>query len=205
MKIAILGAGLTGIELGRRLKESGEDFIILEKEPQIGGICRTNKTGDYYWDFAVHAMYSRHMEIIDYYNSLPLDYEYLDRNVKIFHTGEDGKRHILDYPFETGIKDLPPKHKLICIYGYLSARTKDKKSYSNLEEWINNRLGEGIARYFMIPYNKKIWNCKLSEISEKLVSNIDIGSTFLDVAGTSFKHPIDGRNLMPILKNKSRS
>ena len=45
MKIAILGAGLTGLELGRRLKEYGKDFIILEKESQIGGLCRTNITG----------------------------------------------------------------------------------------------------------------------------------------------------------------
>jgi len=40
------------------------------------------------------------------------------------------------------------------------------------------------------------------QVSEKLVSNIDIGPTILEVAGTSFIHPIDGRDLMPILKNK---
>ncbi|MDP3027513.1 MAG: PGF-pre-PGF domain-containing protein, partial [Nanoarchaeota archaeon] len=46
----ILGAGLAGVELGRKLKELKKDFVIFEKESQIGGICRTNKTGEYYWD-----------------------------------------------------------------------------------------------------------------------------------------------------------
>ena len=89
MKVAILGAGFTGVELGRRLKELRRDFIIFEKESQIGGLCRTNKTGNHCWDFAVHAIYSRNKEVMDYFSSLPLDYEYLNRNAKIFHTGTE--------------------------------------------------------------------------------------------------------------------
>ena len=171
MKIAILGAGLAGVELGRKLKELKQDFIVLEKESQIGGICRTNKTGEYCWDFAVHAIYSRNKEAMDYFNLLPLDYEYLSRKAKIFHSGNNGRRYILGYPFEMGIKDLPLKDKLECIHGYTAAKMRRKKEYNNLKEWIDTRLGEGIAKHFMFPYNNKIWNCKLSEISDKLVSS----------------------------------
>ncbi|MHA1491406.1 MAG: sulfatase-like hydrolase/transferase [Promethearchaeota archaeon] len=38
--------------------------------------------------------------------------------------------------------------------------------------------------------------------SKKLVSNLDIGPTFLTLAGTSFDHPIDGRDFLPIITNK---
>ncbi len=171
MKIAILGAGLAGVELGRKLNKLREDFFILEKESQIGGICRTNKTGEYYWDFAVHAIYSRNKEVMDYFNLLPLDYEYLNRKAKIFHSGANGRKCIIGYPFEMGIKDLPLKDKLDCIHGYTAVKMRGKKEYCNLEEWIDARLGEGIAKHFMFPYNNKIWNCKLSEISDKLVSS----------------------------------
>ncbi|OGW75508.1 MAG: hypothetical protein A2Z72_02845 [Omnitrophica bacterium RBG_13_46_9] len=178
MEIAILGAGLAGLELGRRIKESGKDFFMLEKENQIGGLCRTNKTGEYYWDFAVHAMYSRHKDIMDYFYSLPLVYEYLNRNVKIFHTGSDGKRYIIDYPFEIGIKNMPLKDKLECVKGYIAAQRKRKKKHTHLKDWVDNSLGAGIAKHFMIPYNKKIWNCGLSDISDKLVTTkIDPNST----------------------------
>ncbi|MFC1590045.1 protoporphyrinogen/coproporphyrinogen oxidase [Candidatus Omnitrophota bacterium] len=170
MKIALLGAGFTGLELGRKLKEAKKDFIILEKESQIGGICRTNRTGRFFWDFAVHAIYSRSEDAMNYFYSLPLDYQHSDRNVKIFHSGNSKKIYILEYPFEIGVKDLPGKDKLECIQGYVAARMKKNKNYSNLKEWIDNRLGSGIAKHFMDPYNKKIWNCDLSKISDKLVS-----------------------------------
>ncbi len=44
-----------------------------------------------------------------------------------------------------------------------------------------------------IPNNK---NC------DKLVSNLDLGPTFLDIAGTSFTDPIDGQSLLPIATQK---
>jgi len=41
------------------------------------------------------------------------------------------------------------------------------------------------------------------QISEKLISNIDLAPTFLDVAGTSFNDPIDGTSLLPLFSQKS--
>jgi len=169
MKIAILGAGLTGLELGRRLKIAGKEFVILEKEAEAGGICRTNKKGLYRWDFGVHAIYSRNPQMMDYFKSLPIGYEHSDRNSKIFHTGYDRKKYIIEYPFEIGIRDLPTKEKAECIHGYLNARRKN--NFTNLSGWIESFSGPGIARHFMLPYNKKIWNCPLSKISKILVSS----------------------------------
>ena len=63
---------------------------------------------------------------------------------------------------------MPLKEKLECILGYIAVRVK-KKEFHNLREWIDNRLGFGIAKHFMVPYNNKIWNCELSDISEYLV------------------------------------
>jgi len=170
-KILILGGGLTGLELGRRLNQSNTDFLILEKESEIGGLCRTNNSGGYRWDFAGHAIYSRDKATMDYLLSLPLGYAHIDRNVKILHTGSDGKRRLINYPFEVGIKDMALKDKWESIWGYLIAQRKKNKKYTNLEEWIRGYLGYGTAKHFMLPYNNKIWSCDLLEISEKLVSS----------------------------------
>ncbi len=195
MKIAVLGAGLAGVELGRQLKELKKDFVIFEKETQIGGICRTNKTGGYCWDFGVHAIYSRSKEMMDYFYSLPLDYEYLDRNVMLFHTGTNGKRYILEYPFELGIKGLPLNDKLECIRGYLAARFRASKNHcSTLEEWVNHHLGAGIAKHFMTPYNSKIWNCQLSEISSALVNAKIEPALLINVALSAFGKKVVGRS-----------
>lgn len=171
MKTIILGAGLAGLELGRQLKSRGEDFLILEQEAQIGGLARTVKTGDYFWDFGVHALYSPFAEMNDYYRSLPLNYQESRRQVKILHTGPGDKTCLVDYPFEEGVRDLPWPHRLECLWGYIRARSRRQKQYAHLEDWILHGLGGGIAKYFMIPYNQKIWNCELTKISMDLVSS----------------------------------
>ncbi|MBD3253771.1 MAG: sulfatase-like hydrolase/transferase [Candidatus Lokiarchaeota archaeon] len=38
------------------------------------------------------------------------------------------------------------------------------------------------------------------QVSDKLVSNIDLAPTFLDAAGLKFSEPVDGRSLLPISK-----
>jgi len=170
MKIAILGGGLCGLELGRCLKETGQDFTIFEKENQIGGLCRTIKTGDYFWDLGIHAIYSRDLETLNYLRSLPLDYQKSDRNVKIFHRGKHSRDFIINYPFEMGIKELPLVDRLECIAGYLAVKTRKAKANENLQDWIDHQLGAGIAKHFMIPYNRKIWDCDLQKISNRLVN-----------------------------------
>lgn len=172
MKIGILGAGLSGIMVGRHLAQQGRDFLIYEKEKEAGGLCRTNKTGEHSWDFAVHALYSRDQDVMRYIGSLPLEYEQHNRCVKIFHYSKSGKRCLLEYPFEIGIRDLPVDEKWACISGYFMSRLRHKAvEVENLEDWINCYSGRGIARLFMVPYNSKIWSCKLSEISAYLVGS----------------------------------
>jgi len=38
---AILGGGLSGLTLARLLYERGEEVLVLEAEPKIGGLCRS--------------------------------------------------------------------------------------------------------------------------------------------------------------------
>jgi arylsulfatase A-like enzyme len=39
------------------------------------------------------------------------------------------------------------------------------------------------------------------QVSERLVSNIDLAPTFLDAAGTAFERPVDGTSLLPLAAN----
>jgi UDP-galactopyranose mutase len=36
---------------------------------------------------------------------------------------------------------------------------------ANYEDWIVRRFGAGVARHFMLPYNRKLWACDLSHMS----------------------------------------
>lgn len=168
--IAILGAGLSGLQLGKRLKERGQDFVVLEDKPVIGGLCRTVTKGDYSWDVGPHAFYSKKPETMKYYHDLPLEYRSMDRKVRVCHR-EGARVYEVGYPFENGLVDLPLGSKLECVAGYCWASwTGGGGPYKHLREWIDQGLGGGIGRHFMIPYNHKIWNSPLERVSMDLVS-----------------------------------
>ena len=40
--IVILGAGLTGLSAAAALERAGRDFVVLEKEGEVGGWCRSS-------------------------------------------------------------------------------------------------------------------------------------------------------------------
>lgn len=171
MRIAVLGGGLAGLQLGRRLKERGADFVVLEAGAEPGGLCRTLRRGAYSWDLGPHAFYSRRPESMGYYHALPLSYARLERMVRVCHRGPDGRLYEVGYPFENGLADLPWPHRLDCLGGYLRAAflRRGEGDFHDLREWIVRGLGEGIARHFMLPYNEKIWDCPLERISMDLV------------------------------------
>lgn len=156
-KYIIIGAGPTGLGAAYRLKELGvQDFIVLEKEPNAGGLS-TSYVDDmgFTWDIGGHVQFSH--------------YKYFDE-LMMKALGEDGwlnhqreswvwiKDRFVPYPFQNNIRCLPKEDMWKCLQGII----KEYKSSSypkpaNFREWIIATLGQGIADVFMIPYNFKVW------------------------------------------------
>lgn len=168
--LAILGGGVCGLYIGSELAKRGQDFSLFEAESVPGGLSRTLRTGHFSWDLGVHALYGKDPAFVGYLRSLPIRYRSCDRQVKICHISDEGL-HQLDYPFENGLHQLPDEDWEDCVVGYMESRANNKVDFKSLEDWIVRGLGSGIARCFMVPYNRKIWNSPLERISPRLVSN----------------------------------
>lgn len=170
----ILGGGFAGMMAGSELKRRNKEFLILEQEAEIGGLARTVKFSEIPGEFGPHLLYSRDAKVMAYFRSLPIKYLELSRNAKICHHGYDGKIYEVGYPFENGLGDLPLQERVDCLLGYIDCYMKKRKKFKNLKDWINNGLGAGIAKYFMLPYSKKIWNTTLNNISlRSIMKKID--------------------------------
>jgi len=167
--VAILGGGLAGLQTSRLLGERGVESLVLESRSEPGGLCRSISSGPWRWDIGPHAFYSRRRDAMAYYEALPLDYEKHARRVRVAHRGPQERLFEVGYPFENGLADLPWKHRWDCLLGILRTRLSGRSSFENLSDWIENGLGDGIGRHFMLPYNRKIWNSELHRISMALV------------------------------------
>jgi len=159
MRIAILGAGITGISLGRMLADKKIDVDIYEKENHVGGLCRTEIIDGYVFDKSGgHVFNSKNPEILKWvFNILPKDnWIFSKRKSKILY-----KDKLLDYPFELSLSKLDVDDAIECIVDLFK---RNKNNPKNFREWILNNFGFAISNRYMIPYNEKIWKFPLNKM-----------------------------------------
>jgi protoporphyrinogen oxidase len=173
VKIAILGAGITGLSIGYRLAERAPDwdFAVFERNDRVGGLLRSEQRDGFTWDTAGgHIMYTRDPSLKEHlWGLLGGEVAESRRQTRIYYHGR-----YVNYPFENGLGDLPAEDNFRCLRGYVDAYLAREKGTAappeNLREWILWRFGEGIAEAFMIPYNEKIWKSDLTDMSFEWVA-----------------------------------
>src|SRR4051794_35937525 len=187
-RILIIGAGPTGLGAGYRLRELGyQNFLMLEARSKVGGLASSEVSANgFTYDIGGHVLFSH--------------YEYFDRLFDKLMQGEYQELlreswvwmcdRFLPYPFQNNIKYLPREVVLECLMGLIEAQKQpfDLARFANFEEFIRGVFGAGIAKYFMMPYNFKVWAhppCMMNKewIGER-VSVVDIkrvlGNVVLD-------------------------
>jgi len=163
---AVLGGGLTGLTLARLLHERGEEVIVLEAEPEIGGLCRSVTRDGFTFDIGgSHIIFSRDAEVLAFMRRMIAGNEQRNnRNTKIFYKGS-----FVKYPFENGLSELPPEDRFLCINGFvqnlIAVEKGEVKEPGNFREWIYFTFGSGLAECYMVPYNEKIWKYPTEKMS----------------------------------------
>ena len=170
MKTAILGGGLSGLTLARLLHEKGTDLVVLEAEPEYGGLCRSVKADGFTFDIGgSHIIFSQDTEVLAFMRQQITENEQQNaRNTKIFYKGRYVK-----YPFENGLSDLPAEDRFFCISEFVTTLVAVEKGDlavpTNFREWIYYTFGKGIAECYMVPYNEKIWKYPTDKMSHHWV------------------------------------
>lgn len=162
-KIVILGGGPSGIGAAYRLQELGFDnWEIYEKENFLGGLSASfvDEKG-FIWDIGGHIYFSKY----DYFNNvydgvMKKDSYKKERNQYIFI---DGK--FLPYPFQNNIRHLDSDKIFECVQGLINIQKNNNKKPKNFYEFNLASMGEGIVKYFMGPYNEKVWAWPATDMS----------------------------------------
>lgn len=161
---AIIGAGLTGITLCKKLREKGiTDVVVLEKNDAPGGLCTTKIIDGHVLDIGGgHFFNTKHPEVFDYvFKYLPKDaFQYFERVSKL-EIGED----TIDYPIESNIWQLPQEKEIEFLISIIrNGESLGKPEPHNYEEWIRWKLGDKVCDEYMIPYNEKLWGVSPQEM-----------------------------------------
>jgi len=164
-RIIILGAGLTGLSAAWHLQKKGIDCKVFEKEPEVGGLCRSQKVGGFIFDCDGHLLHFKHRYTFNLVKKLlGENLAKHQRNALVYSHNK-----YIPYPFQANLKGLPTGIINECIEGLIKASKYPNKATSkkglNFLEWINKSFGNGIAKRFMIPYNTKFWTVQPKELT----------------------------------------
>ncbi|MBK8975475.1 MAG: FAD-dependent oxidoreductase [Planctomycetes bacterium] len=172
MKIAILGAGISGVSLARMLAADGHDVVVLEKSERAGGLCKSRQVDGFTFDDAGgHIMFSKRQDVLQWMKDRCGGDRHLVRTER--QTKIRWHDRWVPYPFENGVGHLTKEAIVDCMEGYIDAHVQRRLGApcpENFGDWIEWRMGGGFARHFMVPYNEKIWKCDLRRMSSAWVA-----------------------------------
>ncbi len=158
IKYLIIGAGISGLTFANYIKK---DYLIIEKENEVGGYCRTIKKGDFIWDYAGHFFHFKTDEFkkmfIDEVDSDDIISK--DKCTKILY-----KNTLIDYPFQTNIHQLDKDEFIDCLYDLFNKT--EKENYESFLDMLYGKFGKSIVEKFLKPYNEKLYACDLTTLDK---------------------------------------
>lgn len=190
----IIGAGISGLTYAAF---TSSDYLVLEREPEMGGYCRTIKQDGFTWDYSGHFFHFTDDNIRNLVLG-KIDPEKLLHVVK--KTQIQYKDRKIDFPFQKNIHQLPQDEFIDCLYDLFQNPYKDSGDFQKM---LYAKFGRSIAEKFLIPYNSKLYACDLNTLEpdamgrffpyankEEIIANFKnpVGNTY----NSSFLYPKDG-------------
>jgi protoporphyrinogen oxidase len=153
-RIIVLGAGPAGIAAGLALGRRG---LVLDPCPEVGGLCRTLELDGAVFDYGGHSFHTPHPEIRRLvFNALEMFEQ--PRQARCYYDGT-----MLPYPFQTHFDKIGRSQIVLeCSEGLRTA--PGGQGAQDFEDYLCRRFGPGIARHFLLPYNRKLWGRDLRRL-----------------------------------------
>lgn len=164
MKYLILGAGPAGLTFANMLLEHGEkDFLVLERNPEAGGLCRSTEVDGSPFDIGGgHFLDVKDPGVTSFmFRFLPEnEWDRYERDSRIDLYGD-----IIGSPIEANIWQLPEdKQKRYLDAIECAGCNTGKDMPARFTEWIEWKLGKAIAEDYMLPYNRKMFGEDLDSL-----------------------------------------
>ena len=188
----VLGGGVSGLSFAARLKQSGiNDVIVLEKENEVGGLCRSMNIDGSPLDIGGgHFLDMRNSRVLEFlFQFMDLGkWNKFSRISKI-----DSPYMTIDYPYEANIWQFPIDVQVEYLKSIASAGCNTgQKMPEKFSSWIEWKLGRKIAEDYMLPYNKKIFSMDLDELGSYWLYKLPDVS-FEDTLRSCLEHEPAGR------------
>lgn len=163
MKIAVIGAGISGLSVAHFLKNNNISVTIFEKESTPGGLIRCKRIdGNLFHICGGHVFNSKRTDILDWFwnrFNREVDFHKTDRNACVVM---DNKT--VAYPIENNFYCFDEETQKNIISDLVSICRNKEIQPLNFKDFLINTFGQTLYEKYFRPYNEKIWQSDLSKI-----------------------------------------
>lgn len=153
----IIGGGPSGLSLAYGLQG---DTLILERDEAVGGLCRSITHEGGVFDIGGHSFHTPHPEVYEVVQHLTGGLDMQKRDARVYSHGA-----LIPYPFQKYYDQIPNPDVVAECEDGLKNINPEAETANNFEEYILQKFGDGIAKHFMLPYNRKLWARDIKDIS----------------------------------------
>lgn len=162
-KIIIIGGGLTGLSAAYHLEQAGiTDYTLFEKEPTVGGLCRSVTHDGFTFDYTGHLLHLNDPVCTALVNNTVglNNFVTIARNSYIY-----SEQVYTRYPYQINLHGLSAQTIADCLTGFIR---RPKNIPDTLwYQWVLKHFGTGFARHFFVPFESK----KLDFNAKKITSD----------------------------------
>ena len=165
-KAIVVGAGVAGLSAAHRLALDGTKVLVLERAPQVGGLCATLSFGDFRYDIGGHRFFTKNGGLRDYFVQAVNDrVETVGRRSSIYFGGK-----LFDYPLSpvNALVGMGPVGSLRALGSFVAQRGREwvrPKRKETFEDWVTAQFGKRLYETFFKGYTEKVWGISCTEIS----------------------------------------
>jgi protoporphyrinogen oxidase len=180
-RIVVLGAGLTGLSAAYHLRERGVAAEVLERDARPGGACRTVERNGFSFDLTGHLLHLARAESRQLLGALGV------RRALRSHRRRAGVAlagAVTPYPIQINTYRLPREVRRDCLVGFVEARMRPEEpsgERTTFTDWVMSRFGEGFAKHFFFPYNRKLYCTDPAELTSDWVGRYVPRPSLVDV------------------------
>lgn len=193
----IIGGGPAGISAASTLVDRKIPCLLIEKDRQIGGLCKTVEHKGFRCDIGGHRFFTKNLEIQSIWEKTLGD-EFLvrPRLSRIYY-----RKKFFYYPLRVGnaLSGLGPVESSKIVISYLKSKIFPAKPEVSFDDWVSNRFGKMLFMIFFKTYTEKVWGIPCTALSAdwaaERIRNLSLGQALFNAlrlkSGTKVASLID--------------
>ena len=187
-RILILGAGPAGMACAYTLAQYRQSCLVIERDHEAGGLCRTLNFHGYLFDIGGHRFLTKSEEVNRlWHDVMGDDLLRVKRVSRIYY-----RERFFHYPlsFFNTFWNLGLIGSACCVASFLWCKGTQPADDATYEGWIINRFGRRLYEIFFKTYTEKVWAVPCHNLSARWAQQ-RIRGLSLRVA---IRHALLGRN-----------